>query len=174
MVFEGEGFGAAGTRVGELVFTTGMTGCAENGPDYRGQLITFTFPMLGNYGICYEDRESPHIHARAVVVSEFCREPSNFRAEVDVDTFLRRRGLRHLRRGYAPHYPADPRQGRHERRRYNTEPDDALLELVRAHRVSGVVDEVTVKEPVLLAPREKRAPFRRAAGLRLKRSMPTA
>ena len=72
MVFEGEGFGASGTRVGELVFTTGMTGCAESltDPSYRGQLVTFTFPMLGNYGICYADRESPHIHARAVVVRE--------------------------------------------------------------------------------------------------------
>ena len=92
---EGEGFGASGTRVGELVFTTGMTGCAESltDPSYRGQLVTFTFPMLGNYGICYADRESPHIHARAVVVREYCREPSNFRSETDVDSFLRSEGV---------------------------------------------------------------------------------
>lgn len=156
MVFEGEGFGAAGTRVGELVFTTGMTGCAESltDPSYRGQLITFTFPMLGNYGICYEDRESPHIHARAVVVREFCPQPSNFRAEVDVDTFLREEGACGI-------CGVDTRRitqlirdkGVMNAAVTNTEPDDALLELVRAHRVSGVVDEVTVKEPVLLAPR---------------------
>lgn len=156
MVFEGEGFGAAGTRVGELVFTTGMTGCAESltDPSYRGQLITFTFPMLGNYGICYEDRESPHIHARAVVVREYCSQPSNFRAEVDVDTFLREEGVCGI-------CGVDTRRitqlirdkGVMNAAVTNTEPDDALLELVRAHRVSGVVDEVTVKEPVLLAPR---------------------
>lgn len=156
MVFEGEGFGAAGTRVGELVFTTGMTGCAESltDPSYRGQLITFTFPMLGNYGICYEDRESPHIHARAVVVREYCPQPSNFRAEVDVDTFLREEGVCGI-------CGVDTRRitqlirdkGVMNAAVTNTEPDDALLELVRAHRVSGVVDEVTVKEPVLLAPR---------------------
>lgn len=156
MVFEGEGFGAAGTRVGELVFTTGMTGCAESltDPSYRGQLITFTFPMLGNYGICYEDRESPHIHARAVVVREYCPQPSNFRAEVDVDTFLREDGVCGI-------CGVDTRRitqlirdkGVMNAAVTNTEPDDALLELVRAHRVSGVVDEVTVKEPVLLAPR---------------------
>lgn len=156
MVFEGEGFGAAGTRVGELVFTTGMTGCAESltDPSYRGQLITFTFPMLGNYGICYEDRESPHIHARAVVVREFCPQPSNFRNEVDVDTFLREEGVCGI-------CGVDTRRitqlirdkGVMNAAVTNTEPDDALLELVRAHRVSGVVDEVTVKEPVLLAPR---------------------
>lgn len=156
MVFEGEGFGAAGTRVGELVFTTGMTGCAESltDPSYRGQLITFTFPMLGNYGICYEDRESPHIHARAVVVREFCPQPSNFRAEVDGDTFLREEGVCGI-------CGVDTRRitqlirdkGVMNAAVTNAEPDDALLELVRAHRVSGVVDEVTVKEPVLLAPR---------------------
>mgnify|MGYP002464444090 FL=1 len=156
MVFEGEGFGAAGTRVGELVFTTGMTGCAESltDPSYRGQLIPFTFPMLGNYGICYEDRESPHIHARAVVVREFCPQPSNFRAEVDVDTFLREEGVCGI-------CGVDTRRitqlirdkGVMNAAVTNAEPDDALLELVRAHRVSGVVDEVTVKEPVLLAPR---------------------
>ena len=55
-VLEGEGFGSSGTRVGELVFTTGVTGCAESltDPSYRGQMICFTFPMLGNYGISYE------------------------------------------------------------------------------------------------------------------------
>lgn len=156
MVFEGEGFGAAGTRVGELVFTTGMTGCAESltDPSYRGQLITFTFPMLGNYGICYEDRESPHIHARGVVVREYCPHPSNFRAEVDVDTFLREEGVCGI-------CGVDTRRitqlirtkGVMNAAVTDTEPDDALLELVRANRVTGVVDEVTVKEPVLLAPR---------------------
>ena len=156
MVFEGEGFGAAGTRVGELVFTTGMTGCAESltDPSYRGQLITFTFPMLGNYGICYEDRESPHIHARGVVVREYCPSPSNFRAEVDVDTFLREEGVCGI-------CGVDTRRitqlirtkGVVNAAVTDAEPDDALLELVRANRVTGVVDEVTVKEPLLLAPR---------------------
>ena len=156
MVFEGEGFGAAGTRVGELVFTTGMTGCAESltDPSYRGQLITFTFPMLGNYGICFEDRESPHIHARGVVVREYCPSPSNFRAEVDVDTFLREEGVCGI-------CGVDTRRitqlirtkGVMNAAVTDAEPDDALLELVRANRVTGVVDEVTVKEPLLLAPR---------------------
>ena len=156
MVFEGEGFGAAGTRVGELVFTTGMTGCAESltDPSYRGQLITFTFPMLGNYGICYEDRESPHIHARGVVVRGYCPRPSNFRAEVDVDTFLREEGVCGI-------CGVDTRRitqlirtkGVMNAAVTDAEPDDALLELVRANRVTGVVDEVTVKEPLLLAPR---------------------
>lgn len=155
MVFEGEGFGASGTRVGELVFTTGMTGCAESltDPSYRGQLVTFTFPMLGNYGICYADRESPHIHARAVVVREYCREPSNFRSETDVDSFLRSEGVCGI-------CGVDTRRitqlirdkGVMNAAVTDAEPDEALLERVRAHRVCGVVDEVTVKEPRLLLP----------------------
>lgn len=156
MVFEGEGFGAAGTRVGELVFTTGMTGCAESltDPSYRGQLITFTFPMLGNYGICYEDRESPHIHARGVVVREYCPSPSNFRAEVDVDTFLREEGVCGICGVDARRITQLIRtKGVMNAAVTDAEPDDALLELVRANRVTGVVDEVTVKEPLLLAPR---------------------
>ena len=156
MVFEGEGFGAAGTRLGELVFTTGMTGCAESltDPSYRGQLITFTFPMLGNYGICYEDRESPHIHARGVVVREYCPSPSNFRAEVDVDTFLREEGVCGICGVDARRITQLIRtKGVMNAAVTDAEPDDALLELVRANRVTGVVDEVTVKEPLLLAPR---------------------
>ena len=110
--------------------------------------------MLGNYGICYEDRESPHIHARGVVVREYCPSPSNFRAEVDVDTFLREEGVCGI-------CGVDTRRitqlirtkGVMNAAVTDAEPDDALLELVRANRVTGVVDEVTVKEPLLLAPR---------------------
>lgn len=91
MVFEGTGFGASGTRIGEAVFTTGMTGCAESltDPSYHGQIIIFTFPMLGNYGIAHADMESESIHARGVVVREFCEVPSNFRSDESVDQFLK-------------------------------------------------------------------------------------
>jgi carbamoyl-phosphate synthase small subunit len=91
MVFEGMGFGAAGTRTGEAVFTTGMTGCAESltDPSYHGQIIIFTFPMIGNYGIAHADMESASIHARGVVVRELCEIPSNFRSDESVDSFLK-------------------------------------------------------------------------------------
>ena len=60
-VLEGQSFGASGTAIGELVFTTGMTGCVESltDPSYYGQLVVYTFPQFGNYGICRKDMEKP-------------------------------------------------------------------------------------------------------------------
>ena len=94
-ILKGQNFGAEGTGVGELVFTTAMTGCAESltDPSYCGQIAIYTFPMLGNYGIAWEDRESPRCRMRGVVVREFCDAPSNFRCEVDVDAFLKENGV---------------------------------------------------------------------------------
>ena len=90
--YEGTSFGAAGTSVGELVFTTGMTGCTESltDPSYYGQIVIFTFPQFGNYGITSADMESSAIHVRGAVVREYCTAPSNFRCEETVDEFLRR------------------------------------------------------------------------------------
>lgn len=90
-VLEGRSFGAAGTAMGELVFTTGMTGCVESltDPSYYGQLVVYTFPQFGNYGICRADQESPHCQMGGVVVREACENPSNFRCEETVDAFLK-------------------------------------------------------------------------------------
>lgn len=81
----------AGTAMGELVFTTGMTGCVESqtDPSYYGQLVVYTFPQFGNYGICHKDKESPHCQMGGVVVREYCQTPSNFRCEETVDAFLK-------------------------------------------------------------------------------------
>lgn len=89
-VFEGEAFGAAGPRMGELVFTTGMCGYIETltDPSYYGQIVLQTFPLIGNYGIIPEDFEGK-CAVRGYVVREWCREPSNFRAKGDLDAFLK-------------------------------------------------------------------------------------
>ena len=93
--YEGISFGSTGTSVGELVFTTGMTGCAESltDPSYYGQLVIFTFPQIGNYGIADADMESSGIHVRGAIVREFCEKPSNFRCDETVDGFLKRFGI---------------------------------------------------------------------------------
>ena len=93
--FEGVSFGAKGTVYGELVFTTGMTGCVESltDPSYYGQIVLFTFPQMGNYGITLSDKESDHCHLRGVVVREHCETPSNFRCDETLDSFLKSNGV---------------------------------------------------------------------------------
>ncbi len=78
-VVEGEAFGAAGTAYGELVFNTGMSGYQESltDPSYNGQVLMFTYPMVGNYGVNPHDWESDKVWPRAVVVREWCRQPSH-------------------------------------------------------------------------------------------------
>lgn len=90
-VFEGQHFGAAGEAQGELVFTTGMTGCSESltDPSFWGQIVLYTFPQLANCGINSADQESAACHMRGVVVREHCQTPSNFRCEMTADAFLK-------------------------------------------------------------------------------------
>ena len=89
-VFEGESFGAEGETVGELVFTTGMAGYAEtlSDPCNYGQIVCQTYPIIGAYGISSADLESPKPSLKAYIVREWCKEPSNFRSEGDLFTFL--------------------------------------------------------------------------------------
>ena len=90
-VFEGESFGASGETVGEIVFTTGMTGYLETltDPSYYGQMVVQTFPLIGNYGIIPADFESSSPHVKAYIVREWCESPSNFRSEGELDPFLK-------------------------------------------------------------------------------------
>jgi carbamoyl-phosphate synthase small subunit len=93
--FLGQGLGAAGAVVGELVFNTAMTGYQEilTDPSYAGQLITFTFPHIGNVGTNAEDVEAANCYARGVVLRAPVSEPSNFRAAQHLDRWLEARGL---------------------------------------------------------------------------------
>ncbi len=94
-VFEGRSFGAERETVGELVFTTGMTGYIETltDPSYYGQIIMQTFPLIGNYGVIPEDFESIKCHASAYVVRERCTTPSNFRCKLTLEEYLKREGI---------------------------------------------------------------------------------
>ena len=91
-VFEGRSFGATGTAIGEVVFTTGMTGCQETltDPSYYGQIAVQTFPLIGNYGTNADDIESDGIYMKGYIVREWCDSPSNFRAKERIDLFLKR------------------------------------------------------------------------------------
>ena len=94
-VFKGKSFGASGEVVGEIVFTTGMTGYLETltDPSYYGQIVVQTFPLIGNYGIIPSDFESSAPQVKAYVVREWCQAPSNFRSEGELDTFLKKHNI---------------------------------------------------------------------------------
>ncbi|MCI9503880.1 MAG: carbamoyl phosphate synthase small subunit [Clostridia bacterium] len=94
-VFEGISFGAEKETIGELVFTTGMTGYLETltDPSYYGQIVAQTFPLIGNYGIIPEDAESAKCWLTAYIVREKCDAPSNFRCEKTLEAFLKEQGI---------------------------------------------------------------------------------
>ena len=89
-VFEGRSFGAKGTVIGEVVFTTGLTGYQETltDPSYYGQIVTQTFPLIGNYGVNDEDYESDRSYVSGYIVREWCNTPSNFRSQGNINDFL--------------------------------------------------------------------------------------
>ncbi len=94
-VFEGKAFGAEGMVIGETVFTTSMTGYQETltDPSYCGQIVTQTFPLIGNYGVNNIDLESNGSVVRGYVVREYCEHPSNFRCEGDINGYLKKYGI---------------------------------------------------------------------------------
>ena len=115
LVLRGEAFGASGTAVGEVVFNTGMSGYQEvmTDPSYSGQLVTFTYPELGNTGVNSADQEADAPHVRGVIARELAPAASSWRSETTLDTWLQThnvvgiRGIdtralvRHLREGGA-------------------------------------------------------------------------
>ncbi len=94
-IFRGAPFGAAVEAGGEVVFTTTMTGYQEvaTDPSFNGQIVTFTYPLIGNYGVTPADDESFRPWARGVVVREYSDEPSNWRSTGTFDAYLRRHGV---------------------------------------------------------------------------------
>ncbi len=97
-VFEGEAVGAEpenGATTGEVVFNTALAGYQEiiTDPSYAGQVITFTYPHIGNYGVNADDDESRRPACRGVIVRDLARRPSNWRATGDLDSFLRTHGI---------------------------------------------------------------------------------
>ena len=159
MVFAGQSVGAEGVTVGEVVFATGMVGFQETltDPSYYGQIITQTYPLIGNYGMNKDDMESDRIWAKGYIVREACKTPSNWRCEETLDSFLKKNNTigiegidtRHLTRIIresgvmngailTTFDPADPA---------NAEKTEALLADIRAYAVTDAVKSVTCAKP---------------------------
>jgi carbamoyl-phosphate synthase small subunit len=94
-VWRGRGFGAATEVVGEVVFNTSITGYQEilTDPSYCGQIVTMTYPLIGNYGVNVEDVESHKIFAEGLVVRELSRTVSNWRAAESLDEYLKKQNI---------------------------------------------------------------------------------
>ncbi len=89
-IFEGKSFTGAGEAVGEIVFNTSMSGYQEvlTDPSYTGQIVTMTYPLIGNYGINIEDMESLSVYPKAFLVKEYNKIPSNYRSTQTLANFL--------------------------------------------------------------------------------------
>lgn len=89
-MFEGNSIGSTKEVISEIVFNTSMIGYMEvlTDPSYAGQTVAMTYPLIGNYGVCYEDMESDKIWPDALIVRELSRIPSNFRSEETIQNFL--------------------------------------------------------------------------------------
>lgn len=94
-VFTGMGFGAKGTTEGEVVFNTSMTGYQEilTDPSYKGQIVTMTYPLIGNYGINRQDMESKRPHVAGFVVKELSPIHSNYRADMSLAEYLEQNNI---------------------------------------------------------------------------------
>lgn len=90
-VYKGYGFGSNVEMYGEVVFNTSMTGYQEtiSDPSYNGQIITFTYPLIGNYGVNRDDYETINPSIKGVITREICKKPSNFRSQFTLDHILK-------------------------------------------------------------------------------------
>ncbi|MGE5161085.1 MAG: glutamine-hydrolyzing carbamoyl-phosphate synthase small subunit, partial [Betaproteobacteria bacterium] len=94
-VFRGRSIGAPGRTLGEVVFNTSMSGYQEilTDPSYAGQIVTLTYPHIGNTGVNDDDVESSRVHAAGLVIRDLPQRPSNFRMQRDLSTYLRDEGI---------------------------------------------------------------------------------
>ena len=90
-LFEAVSFGYEGDVIGEVVFNTNMTGYQEliTDPSYYGQIVTMTYPLIGNYGVNSADNESDKAHVRGLIVRDYTEVPSNWKSELTLDEYLK-------------------------------------------------------------------------------------
>lgn len=158
-VFTGTSIGSTRDCISEIVFNTSMTGYLEilTDPSYAGQTVTMTYPMIGNYGICYEDMESKKAWPDGFIVRELSRMPSNFRSVDSIQNFLAKYDIpgiagidtRALTKILREEGTMNGMITTNEN--YNL---DEIIPKLKAYKVTGVVDKVTCSEKEVL-PGEK-------------------
>lgn len=149
--FIGDAFGETGTCVGEIVFNTGMTGYQEVLTDasYAGQIVTMTYPLIGNYGINDDDAESIKPQVKGFIVRELCDEPSNWRSKESLDDYLKRHKIIGIQGVDTRVLTRILREKGTMNGVISTDPDFKLNEWmakIHAYSIIKPVDEVTTKE----------------------------
>lgn len=161
LVMEGKSIGAAGTTLGEVVFATGMEGYQEalTDPSFLGQLITQTYPLVGNYGINSEDFESDKIWCQGYIVRECCKVPSNFRCEKTLDEFLKEHNTVGIEGVDTRRLTRLLRESGVMNGAITTEVDPAdeaamaeLMEKIKGFTIDNAVETVCCKEPYVVNP----------------------
>ena len=152
-VFKGRSFGSPSTIWGEVVFNTGMTGYQEvlTDPSYCGQIVTMTYPLIGNYGINDLDQESGRPQVRGFLVREHCMMPSNWKSGATLEEYLKFHGIPAL-------YGLDTRALTKKIRTHGTMmgiiaqkmPTQAEIEQLRHRRIEQPVQKVTTKRAYTL------------------------
>ena len=148
--FPGVAIGAEKETIGEVVFTTGMSGYIETltDPSFFGQIVVQTFPLIGDYGVMKEDFESDRPHLSGYVVRDLCDTPSNFRSQGKLDDMLKEYGVPGI-------CGVDTRKLTRIVREYGVmngaivegEPTAELMERIKAYRQIDAVANVSCKEP---------------------------
>lgn len=153
-IFEGKYFGGEGENLGEVVFNTGMTGYQEllTDPSYYGQIVTMTYPLIGNYGINIDDFESHTPHVRGFVVRELCRDCfSNWRAKESLNDYLERHNIIGMEGVDTRALTKILREKGTMKGMISTNPNFSFIhkkEEIEAFQLRNPVKKVTVKKPV--------------------------
>lgn len=152
--YSGESFGCEGETFGEVVFNTSMTGYQEitTDPSYNGQIVTMTYPLIGNYGFNEEDMESSKTHIEGFIVKELCSAPNNWRHCIEPDEYFKRNNIigikaidtraltQHIRQFGSMYGIISTKSGN---------VDDLLVKLNEQKQIKhNLVMEVTVQEPL--------------------------
>ena len=150
-IFEGQRIGAKGDSVGEIVFTTGVEGYIETltDPSYAGQIITQTFPLIGNYGVIEEDFEGKTA-AKGYVVRELCDTPSNFRCRYELNKYLEDNNIPGIAGIDTRELTRIIREkGCMNAAILSAPPTETDMQAIENYAVSGVVDQVGITEEKL-------------------------
>ncbi|MDO5406071.1 MAG: carbamoyl phosphate synthase small subunit [Eubacteriales bacterium] len=179
-VFEGNSIGSTKEVISEIVFNTSMIGYMEvlTDPSYAGHAVAMTYPLIGNYGVCYEDMESDKIWPDALIVRELSRIPSNFRSEDTIQHFLEKYEIPGISGIDTRALTRMIRENGTMKGMITTTVYEDLAEPVariKAHSVSGLVKEASCKESYVMKQAEDFAePVKKVALLDLGMTRSTA